>query len=425
MINTIKISCQGAVNLPIDEFVHFQGNLKDLSEENYLKLRKEIMELGYSEPVSVWKHDGKTFLLNGHQRIRTLRKMKEEGFEIPNIPANLIDAFDLKEAKKKVLALTSQYGEMTREGLYEFMSEADLSMDDIESSFRFPEIRMDDFKTEYFDEPVKLGLCDEDELPEKVEPRACAGDVYRLGSHRLMCGDATKIDHVKTLMGTDLADMVWTDPPYNVAYEGKTKEALTIQNDEMSAENFYQFLYDAYSGMLMYTKPGGAIYVAHADSEGMNFRRAMTESGWLIKQCLIWVKQSLVMGRQDYHWKHEPILYGWAPGASHNWYSDRKQTTVLEFDRPHRNAEHPTMKPIELIEYCIGNSCVSKGMVLDLFGGSGSTMIACEKTHRSARLMELDPKYCDVIIARWEKFTGDKAELIYSGSDTAAKVQNG
>jgi DNA modification methylase len=228
------------------------------------------------------------------------------------------------------------------------------------------------------------------------------------------------LDDVQKLMGEEKADMVWTDPPYNVAYEGKTKDALKIQNDEMSAESFYQFIYDAYSNMLMFTKPGGAIYVAHADSEGMNFRKALVDSGWLLKQCLIWVKQALVMGRQDYHWKHEPILYGWAPGASHNWYSDRKQTTVLEFDRPSRNAEHPTMMPIELIEYCLTNSCAAKGLVLDLFGGSGSTLIACEKTGRKAALVELDPRYCDVIVARWEKYTGKKASLLNAGSDPAA-----
>lgn len=255
--------------------------------------------------------------------------------------------------------------------------------------------------------------CDEDEAPEPpVEPVTRRGDVYQLGKHKLICGDSTVLDDVQKLMGNDKADMVWTDPPYNVAYEGKTKDALKIQNDEMSAENFYQFLYDAYSNMLMFTKAGGAIYVAHADKEGMNFRKALIDSGWLLKQCLNWVKQALVMGRQDYHCKHEPILYGWAPGASHNWYSDRKQTTVLEFNRPARNAEHPTMKPIDLIEYCLNNSCSSGGLVLDLFGGSGSTLIACEKTGRRASLVELDPKYCDVIIARWEKYTGKKAELI-------------
>ena len=296
-----------------------------------------------------------------------------------------------------------------------------LTPEEIKERFRFPELNLDSWELEFFKDNTVDPQCDEDEAPEPpAEPVTRRGDIYQLGKHKLICGDSTIVDDVQKLMGEDRADMVWTDPPYNVAYEGKTKDALKIQNDEMSTENFYQFLYDAYSNMLMFTKPGGAIYVAHADSEGMNFRKAMVDSGWMIKQCLIWVKQSLVMGRQDYHWKHEPILYGWAPGASHSWYADRKQTTVLEFNRPSRNAEHPTMKPIELIEYCLTNSCAPRGLVLDLFGGSGSTLIACEKSGRRAALVELDPRYCDVIVARWEKYTGKKAQLLTAGSDTAA-----
>jgi DNA modification methylase len=251
---------------------------------------------------------------------------------------------------------------------------------------------------------------DEDDVPDNVEPRTKLGDIYQLGRHKLICGDATSLNDLDKLMAGEQADAVWTDPPYNVNYEGGT--GLKIKNDDMTADQFYQLLHDAFSNMLVHTKGGGAIYIAHADTEGMNFRKAMVDSGWLLKQCLVWVKHSLVMGRQDYHWKHEPILYGWAPGASHNWFADRTQTTVLEFNKPARNGEHPTMKPVELIEYCLGNSCAPKGLVLDSFGGSGSTLIACEKSGRAARLVEIDPKYCDVIVARWEKYSGQKAELI-------------
>lgn len=261
-------------------------------------------------------------------------------------------------------------------------------------------------------EPTIEPQCDEDEAPGvPSQPITKPGDIYHLGRHKLICADSTVADDVAKMMGSDRADCIWTDPPYNVAYQGKTKESLTIQNDEMGDEDFYQFLYDAYLTMIMFTRPGGAIYVAHADSEGANFRKAMKDAGWLLKQCLVWVKQSLVMGRQDYHWKHEPILYGWAPGASHDWFSDRKQTTVLEFSRPSRNEEHPTMKPVELVEYCIKNSCKPGGIVMDLFGGSGTTMIAAEKCGMSARLVELDPRYCDVIVNRWERYTGQKAIL--------------
>ena len=262
-------------------------------------------------------------------------------------------------------------------------------------------------------DPTIEPQCDEDDAPSvRTETISKPGDIWELGRHRLLCGDATIADDVAKMMGSDRADLVWTDPPYNVAYEGKTAESLTIQNDEMGDEDFYQFLYDAYLTMIMFTRPGGGIYVAHADIEGVNFRKAMTDAGWLLKQCLIWVKQTIVMSRKDYHWKHEPILYGWAPGAAHTWCADRKQTTVLEFNKPQRNGEHPTMKPVELIEYCISNSCVPGGLVLDLFGGSGSTLIACEKSGRNARLVELDPKYCDVIVARWEKYTGQKASRL-------------
>jgi len=224
-----------------------------------------------------------------------------------------------------------------------------------------------------------------------------------------VCGDATVLETYNKLMDGKKADMVFTDPPYNVAYEGKTKEGLTIKNDDMSDDQFYKFLYDFYSNVLMNMEPGAAIYVAHADSEGANFRKALKDSGLLLKQCIIWLKNTIVMGRQDYHWKHEPILYGWSPGGSHKWYSDRKQSTVFECKKPARNGEHPTMKPVELVEYFIGNSSKEGDRILDPFGGSGTTLIAAEKTGRIAYLCELDPKYCDVIVSRWEKYTGKSA----------------
>lgn len=281
---------------------------------------------------------------------------------------------------------------------------------DLETDFNLDRLGIKDFRiVEAQIEPQ----CDEDDAPPvRTETISKRGDVWQLGRHKLICGDATIADDVAKMMGEERADLVWTDPPYNVAYEGKTKESLTIQNDEMDDADFFQFLYDAFLTMFMFTKPGGGIYIAHADSEGANFRMAMVKAGFLFKQCLIWVKQTFVMGRQDYHWKHEPILYGWSPGAAHTWLGDRKQSTVLEFNKPARNADHPTMKPVELVEYCLLNSVVPGGLVLDLFGGSGTTLIACEKTQRVARICELDPKYCDVIVARWEKYTGQKASRL-------------
>jgi site-specific DNA-methyltransferase (adenine-specific) len=244
---------------------------------------------------------------------------------------------------------------------------------------------------------------DDYEIPDIVQTNIVLGDLFEIGEHRLLCGDSTQTDTFKSLFGEHLADLVVTDPPYNVAYEGKTKNKLTIDNDSMGDGDFYQFLYDFYTALGSYTKAGGSWYVWHADSEGANFRKAMADAGIMVKQCLIWIKNSMVMGRQDYQWKHEPCLYGWKEGAAHGWFSDRKQTTVLNFDRPQRNAEHPTMKPIPLFAYLIGNSSKQWDIVADGFGGSGTTMVACHQMNRKAYLVEFDPKYCQVIIDRMRK----------------------
>ena len=245
---------------------------------------------------------------------------------------------------------------------------------------------------------------DDFEVPaDGIETDIVLGDLFEIGEHRLLCGDSTQTDTFEKLMNGQLADLVVTDPPYNVAYEGKTKDKLKIDNDNMSNGDFYQFLYDFYTALGAYTKKGGSWYVWHADSEGANFRLAMANAGIMVKQCLIWVKNSMVMGRQDYQWKHEPCLYGWKEGASHGWYSDRKQTTVLNFDRPSRNAEHPTMKPVILFSYQIENSSKQGDIVADAFAGSGTTMIACEQLNRKAYVVEFDPRYCQVIIDRMIK----------------------
>ena len=288
------------------------------------------------------------------------------------------------------------------------------------------------------------------------EPITKPGDVWQLGSHRLMCGDATHAGDVEKLMNGNLAIMIFTDPPYNVNYQGGTGDKLTIQNDNMPADEFNHFLHDAFTSMFAAVIPGGAIYVCHADSEGANFRGALMDAGWMLKQCLIWVKNQFVIGRQDYQWQHEPILYGWKPGAAHQWYGGRKQSTVIDdgmpiviqrsdegavititvgveklvlkvpdfeivhtgddssttiwrFEKPLRNGEHPTMKPILLCARAIHNSSKAGDTVADFFGGSGSTLIAAEQTGRSCCVMEVDPVYCDVIVRRWEEFTGQKA----------------
>ena len=230
-----------------------------------------------------------------------------------------------------------------------------------------------------------------------------------------MCGDSTKESDVERLMNGHQADLAITDPPYNVNYEGKTEDNLKILNDNMDNNQFYDFLESAFINLNKALKDGGAAYIFHADTEGLNFRKAFINSKFKLAQCLIWVKNTFVMGRQDYQWKHEPILYGWKLGAGHYFINDRKQSTVLEFDKPSKNEEHPTMKPIELVAYLIKNSSKNYDVVIDFFGGSGSTLIASEQLNRICYTMELDPRYCDVIVDRWETFTNQKAELISGG----------
>lgn len=250
----------------------------------------------------------------------------------------------------------------------------------------------------------------ENEVPEVPKSTTTKlGDVYQLGKHRIMCGDSTDPANIEKLMDGKHADIWVTDPPYNVKYEGKTKDALTIDNDSMDDDSFLQFLTDAFSAVVPFLKEGGSFYIWHADSEGYNFRKACKVSGLTIRQCLVWNKNAMVMGRQDYHWKHEPCLYGWKDGAAHTWNSDRTQTTILDFNRPTQNKEHPTMKPVELIAYQITNNSLHGELVLDTFLGSGTTVIASEKTGRVCYGMELDPIYVDVAVKRWETFTGKKA----------------
>ena len=273
---------------------------------------------------------------------------------------------------------------------------------------------MSSFGFELSDGGVESEEVSEDDYQGTVpeEPKAKVGDLYQLGNHRLICGDSTNIDTIESLMGKAKADMLLTDPPYNVDYEGKTKDKLKIENDKMQDAAFRQFLCNAFTAADAVMRNGAVFYIWHSDTEGFNFRGACQEVGWKIRECLVWNKNVMVMGRQDYQWKHEPCLYGWKEGASHLWASDRKQVTVLNFDRPNRNDLHPTMKPVSLLAYQIGNNTHEGDAVLDLFGGSGSTLIAAEQLKRICYMCELDPRYVDVIIDRWEQFTGKKAVLL-------------
>ncbi len=334
--------------------------------------------------------------------IRNVRIIETDGQEVIAVRRT-----GLSEEQKVGLALadnrTADLSEWDQEMLHRLSEEHDIApwfeQDDLDELLSVTEL------------DPKEGNTDPDDCPE-ADPGAVItkpGDLWILGDHRLLCGDSTNPQHLERLMKGQQADLWITDPPYNVDYQGGT--GLKIQNDNMSNDDFRQFLRDCYSSANSALKPGAAFYIWHADSEGYNFRGAAFDIGWQVRQCLIWVKSSLVMGRQDYHWKHEPCLYGWKEGAAHIWNTDRKQTTVLEFDKPSRNGEHPTMKPVDLFQYQIDNSTKQNAIVLDSFGGSGTTAIACERIHRKARLMELDPVYCDVIVKRWSDFTGREAVL--------------
>lgn len=272
------------------------------------------------------------------------------------------------------------------------------------------------------------GEGDPDEVPElPLDPVTRLGDLWVLGEHRLLCGDSTEADDVARLLVGDDVDLLLADPPYGVSYTGATAEALTIANDDLDEAAYGRFLADALGAAVPALRPGAPFYLWHADTAGYAVRGACRLAGLRVRQCLVWVKSTLVLGRQDYHWKHEPCLYGWKDGAAHTWLGDRRQTTVLAFDKPARNGVHPTMKPVALFAELMPNSCLRGGVVLDPFGGSGTTLIAAEETGRKARLLELDPRYCDVIVERYEAVTGKKASLATEGvgSPTLAGVGAG
>ena len=390
--------------IPLVELIPYINNCRTHSDEQVSQICASIKEFGFTNPILIDEENG---IIAGHGRLLAAAKL---GLEI--IPT--VRLVGLTEAQKKAYVIADNQLALNAGWNLELLK---IEIDHLkELDFDLDLLGFGDALADMFPETIQEGLKDEDDVPEMpVEPITRTGDVWVMGKHRLMCGNSCSFDDMAILMEGTLADVWLTDPPYNVAYEGKTKESLKIQNDSMSDDNFRQFLVDAYSTANEHIKCGAVFYIWHADSEGFNFRAAAKDAGWKVRQCLIWKKQSMVLGRQDYQWQHEPCLYGWKEGASHLWASDRKQTTILEFNRPSRNAEHPTMKPVELFEYCLLNNTKGGDVVLDSFGGSGTTLSAAEKNNRVARLMELDPKYCDVIVKRWQEFTGKKATLESTG----------
>lgn len=406
------------------------------------KLVRSIKEFGWTNPILVSK-DG--YILAGHARLKAAEKAGIQ--EVPVIYLELEGA----KAEAYLIADNRLQDETDWDlpKLKDLLQELDTGEFDLElTGFDMGEI--EDLMTQ-FHVPEEII---EDEVPEPPEePITKPGDLWILGKHRLLCGDSTKAKDVERLMNGEKADMVFTDPPYNVNYGDKASmlekyqkghsNVNSIKNDNMDNDDFLRFLTSAFKNIYSALCPGGPFYICHAETTGLEFRKAVINSGLLLKQCLIWVKNILVLGRQDYQWIHEPILYGWKPGAAHKWYGGFNKTTVIEDrpnlrkmkkeelikfaeellegkhhttvireDKPTKSVEHPAMKPVKLVGYLINNSSKIGDKVLDIFGGSGSTLIAAEQLDRACYIMELEPAYCDVIVQRWENFTGQKAVLV-------------
>lgn len=380
----------------VNDLIPLDINPRKITDEKRMKMIESLQKFNL---VDIPVIDFDNTLISGHQRCRALQAIGR-GEEIIDVrkPNRMLTE---RERKEYNLMANTHFGEFDMDLFLENFG--DINLDELGINDSFSNVmENEDFAVEGEGEDVKAEE-DDYEIPEEIKTEIVLGDLIEIGRHRLLCGDSRLAETFELLMNGKMADMVITDPPYNVDYTGGTKDALKIQNDKLSDDEFYQFLLKFYTALAQYSRPGCAWYVWHSDSEGANFRAAMKNAGLMFKQCLIWVKNSLVMGRQDYQWKHEPCLYGWKPGASHLWYSDRKQTTVLEFDRPVRNAEHPTMKPVPLFGYLIRNSSRRGQIVVDAFAGSGTTVVTCHQMDRTAYVAENDPKYCQVIVDRMMK----------------------
>lgn len=380
-------------SMKISEVKPYPNNPRN-NDDGVEAVANSIKEFGWQQPIVV---DKDNVIIVGHTRYKAAKKLGMDKVPVvvaSNLSDEQVRAYRLADNKTGELTdwdmrlLDDELADIADIDMSDFGFDLDLDDDEVE-------VQEDDF---------------DDEIPE--EPKSKLGQIYQLGRHRLMCGDSTNPEMVKKLVGGVQCDLLLTDPPYNVGYEGKQSSKMTIKNDRQEDDKFYKFLFDAFSVAKDNLKQGASFYIWYASSEAANFNNAANNAGLSVREELIWEKNNLVMGRQDYQWKHEPCLYGWVEGGSHSWYSDRKQTTVMHFDKPQRSDLHPTMKPIALFDYQIKNSTKSGDVVLDLFGGSGTTIMACEQDGRNACVMEYDPKYVDVIIKRWEDFTGKKAELI-------------
>lgn len=403
--------------ISIDELIPYANNARTHSKEQINKIRSSLREFGFVNPVLIDKDKN---IIAGHGRVTAA---KEEG--IKEVPCVLVE--HLTEAQKKAyiiadnkLALDAGWDNELLALELENLKELDF---DVElTGFNAAEI--EDLFSQVHDKDVEDDDFDADAALEEIdEPVSKQGDIWILGKHRLICGDSTKAETYEKLMGGKKANLCVTDPPYNVNYTAGRENERKIKNDHMEDKNFYEFLLAAFKNIFTALDDGAGAYIFHADTEGLNFRKAFKDAGFHLANVCIWAKQSLVLGRSDYQWQHEPILYGWKPTGKHRWYADRKQTTIWNFDRPAKSELHPTMKPVPLVAYPIQNSSMRNCIVLEPFAGSGSTIIACEQTGRICYGVELDEKYCDVIVKRYIETTGNDNEvfLLRNGEKTPYK----
>ncbi len=381
------------VNVRIEEITPYANNPRN-NDGAVESVAKSIEKFGFIGAIILNKDK---VIINGHTRVKACKKLGME-----TVPAIIVDHLT-KEQEDALRIADNKTGEIAEWN--EDLLRAELKALE-EAGFGIEDLGFDNSELEALlegDVSVSVGETDPNAAPEVPEVAVSRpGEVYVLGDHRLVCGDSTKAEDVGRVCKEGEADMWLTDPPYNVAYEGSN--GLTIQNDSMEDVKFREFLRTAFGHAEKTLKPGAPFYIFHADSEGYNFRGACHDIGLRVRQCLVWKKNALVLGRQDYQWIHEPCLYGWKEGGPHPWYADRSQTTVMEFNKPKKNDVHPTMKPVEMLVYLLQNSSKRGDVVLDTFGGSGSTLIACEQTGRVCKTVELDPRYCDAIRRRWAEF---------------------
>ncbi len=384
--------------ISIDELQPYSKNARKHEKYDVAEIAKSIQKYGFSDPIGIWSDHN--VIVEGHGRLLAAKSLG-----MTEVPCIRLDHLTDEERREYAILhnKTAELSSWDWDALSDEVKELDFGDFDIDWGLddapAVVEAKEDDFAVE-------------EALEAITEPKTHRGDIYQLGEHRLMCGDSTKAEEVALLMDGALADMLLTDPPYNVDYEGKNAKRLKIENDNMSNSDFREFLKSAFECARDIIKPGSPFYIWHADSEGYNFRGACVDVGLTVRQCLIWEKNGIVLGRQDYQWQHEPCLYGWKDGAAHKWYSDRKQSTILKYNKPLRNEDHPTMKPVALFSELIQNSSQPKDLVVDLFAGSGTTIVASEQLDRKVYAMELKPEFCDVIVERWEKLTGKKAVKI-------------